>query len=872
MAIRYAFVTLLTSDAYLPGALTVAAALKGVHRHLPLDQTVEYETVCLVTPETVDVTAIRLLRKAFNVVIGVEVIVPPDAESLTLLGARSSLASSATHAPRKGVIELFKFRVDHQFSRPRRPDLDTALTKLHVFRLAQYSKVVFLDADVLPLRPLTHLFHLEHELSAVPDVGWPDIFNSGVMVLSPGEDKFKELQELLHTKGTWDGADQGLLNEWRGSNWNRLSFTYNTTPTAIYTYAPAFQRFGSQISVVHFIGPQKPWHSLPYRAPGSSAQSTNMVVESSTEPPSAQQRAYDYGSLVDRWYNVYDEHYRSQATEPIFQPSRYTSAWNEKDGRHARAAGGALGLEELRRVALEGMGTSGVSVPRAYGEGDYRTMPLEGRFDLICPRTRAERKQAQAEAPKDSTEMPESAPVLAEPSITTPEPSTPLGQVLSLPLGSPVRWMTLPTPEIHEIPPAPHARLISLPPTPLRYVPAPYKLLRNTRESGAQTISIPSQQPELGRTDLPLTPLKNPAIEATHNVATPAPMDAYFPKEWDVDRTSISSSSSDTSLTTMEPSPSKPRQSLNEVFSSSLMSATPEILRRRGPYRNITRAENGSPTPDPAKMRCIFPWEERSRQAPRRVFPDEGSPLIALSHLPVPATPERKTTFRSPMPSPLVGFPPSLLSQYPQDSPFPQKYAGGVPLSAPSPSPLGLGNELDTEETSSQDGDVEDEVDSEEETQMRPRMRSSSIGMAKRTRKYRSIGVQTDPRDLREEGIQVTTFVPAREVAEKLILMNKRLGRNWVTSAGSSVHPATAATYVSTSPLLSPLTPTKLVSAEVGEPSLSSASSPSINSSIAPPSPTGGPPSFILAKDPAYGIQLEVSNHLSEDPKRFSPS
>jgi hypothetical protein len=55
------------------------------------------------------------------------------------------------------------------------------------------------------------------------------------MVLSPGEEKFKQLQELLKVKGTWDGGDQGLLNEWRGSDWNRLSFTYNTTPTAAYT-------------------------------------------------------------------------------------------------------------------------------------------------------------------------------------------------------------------------------------------------------------------------------------------------------------------------------------------------------------------------------------------------------------------------------------------------------------------------------------------------------------------------------------------------------------------------------------------------------------------------------------------------------------
>lgn len=84
MSTRYAFVTLLTSDAYLPGALTVAAALNDVHRPLTPAQ---FDTVCLVTPETLDVTTIRLLRKAFNVVIGVEVIAPPDANSLTLLGA-----------------------------------------------------------------------------------------------------------------------------------------------------------------------------------------------------------------------------------------------------------------------------------------------------------------------------------------------------------------------------------------------------------------------------------------------------------------------------------------------------------------------------------------------------------------------------------------------------------------------------------------------------------------------------------------------------------------------------------------------------------------------------------------------------------------
>ncbi len=109
------------------------------------------------------------------------------------------------------------------------------LTKLHVFRLIEYQKVIFLDADVLPLQPLAHLFQIPHEFAAVPDVGWPDIFNSGLMLLQPGNDKFKEVVSLAQSKGSWDGGDQGILNEWRGRDWHRLSFVYNTTPTAAYT-------------------------------------------------------------------------------------------------------------------------------------------------------------------------------------------------------------------------------------------------------------------------------------------------------------------------------------------------------------------------------------------------------------------------------------------------------------------------------------------------------------------------------------------------------------------------------------------------------------------------------------------------------------
>lgn len=87
-----------------------------------------------------------------------------------------------------------------------------ALTKLHTFRLVQYQKVIYLDADTLVLRPLSHLFELEAPFSAAPDAGWPDRFNSGVFVCTPDQRTFDGLIEMMSERGSWDGADQGLLN------------------------------------------------------------------------------------------------------------------------------------------------------------------------------------------------------------------------------------------------------------------------------------------------------------------------------------------------------------------------------------------------------------------------------------------------------------------------------------------------------------------------------------------------------------------------------------------------------------------------------------------------------------------------------------
>lgn len=168
-----------------------------------------------------------------------------------------------------------------------RPDLASTFTKIEIWRHIQFSKLVYLDADVVTLRAPDELFGRPSPFSAVPDIGWPDCFNSGVMVLTPNLGDYYALRALAIRGISFDGADQGLLNM-HFHSWDRLSFVYNCTPSASYQYVPAYRHFQSSVSVVHHIGSEKPWRI------GREVQ-----------------RSGSHGELLGRWWAVYDRHYRA---------------------------------------------------------------------------------------------------------------------------------------------------------------------------------------------------------------------------------------------------------------------------------------------------------------------------------------------------------------------------------------------------------------------------------------------------------------------------------------------------------------------------------------------------------------------------------
>ena len=173
-----------------------------------------------------------------------------------------------------------------------RPDLVSTFTKINLWKLDQFRKIVYVDADVVALRAPDELFQRESTFAAAPDVGWPDLFNSGVLVLNPNPQDYYALLALAQRGISFDGADQGLLNM-HFRNYDRMSFTYNCTPSGHYQYVPAYRHFQSSISMIHFIGTDKPW----LRGRESSSASS------------------PYEEMSGRWWAVYDRYYRAPVSK-----------------------------------------------------------------------------------------------------------------------------------------------------------------------------------------------------------------------------------------------------------------------------------------------------------------------------------------------------------------------------------------------------------------------------------------------------------------------------------------------------------------------------------------------------------------------------
>lgn len=258
---REAFVTLITSDSYVVGALVLAHSLRLVGTAKRL--------ICMVTPNLA-YDSVATLRELYEVR-SVNPLDSGDARNLQLLG---------------------------------RPELGPTFTKIQLWAFVDLDKVVFLDADMLILKNIDDLFERE-ELSACADVGWPDCFNSGLFVCKPNMDTFHGLMKLALSEGSFDGGDQGLLNtyfaDWfSASPSRRIPFVYNLTFNACYSYAPAFSKYKDQVRAVHFIGATKPWNFARFSDGQVAARGDGSSV---------------HLEYVQLWWDIHDQHVKPKVRQ-----------------------------------------------------------------------------------------------------------------------------------------------------------------------------------------------------------------------------------------------------------------------------------------------------------------------------------------------------------------------------------------------------------------------------------------------------------------------------------------------------------------------------------------------------------------------------
>ena len=230
---NYSYVSLLTNDSYTYGIILLAASMRQVKTKYPLH--------VLVT-KNVSTTSLEILNQ-LKVTYEVVDTIPISDE-----------------------VYNYNFNINKKLA----VTWKNCWTKFKIFDLTQFDKIVFLDADIMVLKNLDHLFSKPHMTAALDGECfglWPDRphFNSGCLVIEPNHELFENILEYSYgiTASDLYGevfADQELLNfyfkDWVSQTELHLNKYYNIF--APYVQQKDLEELTKQTYFIHFTG-RKPW-------------------------------------------------------------------------------------------------------------------------------------------------------------------------------------------------------------------------------------------------------------------------------------------------------------------------------------------------------------------------------------------------------------------------------------------------------------------------------------------------------------------------------------------------------------------------------------------------------------------------------------
>ncbi|XP_073002348.1 inositol phosphorylceramide glucuronosyltransferase 1-like isoform X2 [Typha latifolia] len=174
------------------------------------------------------------------------------------------------------ILEHIKLLANPNHVRPKR--FWGVYTKLKIFSLTKYRKVVYLDADTIVVKSIEDIFKCGRFCA---NLKHSERMNSGVMVVEPSETVYQDMMSKVNSLPSYTGGDQGFLNSYYADfasahvfepnipkqeinsksepDMQRLSTLYNAD-VGLYMLANKWMVDEKELRVIHYtLGPLKPW-------------------------------------------------------------------------------------------------------------------------------------------------------------------------------------------------------------------------------------------------------------------------------------------------------------------------------------------------------------------------------------------------------------------------------------------------------------------------------------------------------------------------------------------------------------------------------------------------------------------------------------
>ena len=268
-------------------------------------------------------------------------------------------------------IPIYRNSDDGAASHVKAWDENCGWTKLRLFELEGYSTILYIDADCLVVKDVSHLLSIDESdgnnadntdqttthrrglLAAAPDIFPPDKFNAGVMVLRPSKEVFLDMMSCLpHRASTvdnhdtdarkctsYDGGDTGFLNcyypGWHSSwpSYSRLQFGYNAQRIMFHYTKKRPQYWDEGIDnlyIVHYSSSPKPWETMSSSSPVAAdcldGQDKNAI-------------SLTGGKLENMWKAAYERsqnHFMKEKRKQLTSSAQSTSSDQTKGNQSAR--------------------------------------------------------------------------------------------------------------------------------------------------------------------------------------------------------------------------------------------------------------------------------------------------------------------------------------------------------------------------------------------------------------------------------------------------------------------------------------------------------------------------------------------------------